>query len=120
MNVNQLLEQMLQSGRAMAQQGQGYAEQKLGVPEQGPERDAMLSGLGKGAAAAGVLALLLGTRTGRRVTGTGLKIGSLAALGGIAYQLYNRWQQGSSTSCHHWPSWKHRQPDRRSSAVKSC
>ncbi len=92
MDINNLLEQMLQTGKETARKGQTMAEQKLGIPESGEKRDAMMSGIKTGAAAAGVLALLLGTRTGRQVTGVGLKLGSLAALGGIAYQMYNQWQ----------------------------
>ena len=93
MDLNNFFDQVLKSGKEMARKGQDVAEDKLGIPAEGEQRDVMLSGLGKGAAAAGVLALLLGTKTGRKVTGTGLKIGSMAALGGIAYQMYNRWQQ---------------------------
>lgn len=92
MDINNLLEQLLKTGKDTVQQGQTLAEQKLGIPAEGAERDSMLSGMKTGAAAAGVLALLLGTRTGRKVTGVGLKLGSVAALGGLAYQMYNRWQ----------------------------
>lgn len=92
MDINSLLEQVLKTGKETAQKGQTLAEQKLGVPAEGAQRDSMLSGMKTGAAAAGVLALLLGTRAGRKVTGVGLKVGSLAALGGLAYQMYNRWQ----------------------------
>lgn len=82
----------VQSGRELAEQGRDAAEQRLGVPEKGPERETMLAGMGKGAAAAGVLALLLGTGAGRRVTGSALKLGSLAAVGGLAYKAYQDWQ----------------------------
>lgn len=92
MDINHLLEQLLKTGKDTVQQGQTLAEQKLGIPAEGAERDSMLSGMKTGAAAAGILALLLGTRTGRKVTGVGLKVGSVAALGGLAYQLYQRWQ----------------------------
>ncbi|MGF1547111.1 MAG: tellurite resistance TerB family protein [Thiotrichales bacterium] len=92
MDTRALLDQLLQSGQSLLQQGQGMAEQKLKIPEAGPERDAMLSGMGKGALAAGALALLLGTKSGRKLTGTGLKLGSLAALGGLAYQTYRNWE----------------------------
>lgn len=92
MDINNLLEQLLKTGKDTVQQGQTLAEQKLGIPAEGAERDSMLSGMKTGAAAVGVLALLLGTRTGRKVTGVGLKLGSVAALGGLAYQMYNRWQ----------------------------
>ena len=52
--------------------------------------------MGKGALAAGALALLLGTGGGRKLTGSALKLGSLAALGGLAYKAYNNWQAGQS------------------------
>lgn len=97
MDINNLLEQLLKTGKDAAQKGQTLAEQKLGVPAEGAQRDSMLSGMKTGAAAAGVLALLLGTRTGRKVTGVGLKVGSLAALGGLAYQMYNRWQNENNS-----------------------
>ncbi|HPY40879.1 MAG TPA: DUF533 domain-containing protein, partial [Thiolinea sp.] len=85
-------------GKEVAQKGQVMAEQKLGIPAEGTQRDSMMSGIKTGAAAAGVLALLLGTRAGRKVTGVGLKVGSVAALGGLAYQMYNRWQNENNTT----------------------
>lgn len=98
MNTKSLLEQLLQSGQQLASQGRNAAEQRLGVPQAGPERDSMLSGLGKGALAGGVLALLLGTGGGRRVTGSLLKYGSLAALGGVAFKAYKNWQGKQSNT----------------------
>ena len=98
MDINNLLEQLLKASKDTAQQGQNMAEQKLGIPSEGAQRDSMLSGMKTGAVAAGVLALLLGTRAGRKVTGVGLKVGSLAALGGLAYQMYNRWQAENTTT----------------------
>lgn len=98
MDINNLLEQLLKNGKEAAQKGQTIAEQKLGIPAEGAQRDSMMSGLKTGAAAAGVLALLLGTRAGRKVTGVGLKVGSVAALGGLAYQMYNRWQADNNTT----------------------
>ena len=92
MDYRQITDLLLQSGMELAKQGQVMAEQKLQIPETGPEREALLSGLGKGAAAGGVLALLLGTDIGRKLTGSTLKLGSLAALGGVAYQAYQKWQ----------------------------
>lgn len=92
MDMNSFLDQMLQSGKEYAQKGQTLAEQKLGLPAEGEQRDQMLSGVTTGAAAAGVLALLLGTGAGRRVTGAAVKVGSLAALGGLAYQMYRQWE----------------------------
>lgn len=72
MDSKTFFDQLLQAGRELATQGRDLAsrgvdiaEQRLGLPEEGPERDAALSTLGKGAVAGGVLALLLGTGSGR-------------------------------------------------------
>lgn len=48
---------------------------------------------GKGAATGGLLGLLVGTQSGRRLGGKALKYGSLAALGALAYKAYDNWQQ---------------------------
>lgn len=98
-NIQAMLEQLLASGKTYLEKGQDVAENALDIPETGSERDAKLDGLKKGALAAGGLALLLGTGSGRRLTGTALKLGSLAAIGGLAYKSYQNWagKQGSDT-----------------------
>ena len=86
-------------GKELAAKGRDLAEEKLGVPsEQGEERDAAMSKLGKGAAIGGVLALLIGTKTGRKVTGSAIKLGSLAAIGTLGYKAFKNWQDKSSDS----------------------
>lgn len=46
--------------------------------------------------AAGALAgLLLGTGTGRKITGSALKIGGLAAIAGLAYKAYQNYSAGT-------------------------
>ena len=45
-------------------------------------------------AAGALVAVLLGTGAGRQVTGTALKVGGLAAIGGLAYKAYQNYQQG--------------------------
>lgn len=92
MDARSLLDHLLIAGRELAAQGKGLAEQGLGLPQQGPAREATLSGLQKGALAGGVLGLLLGTRSGRNLTGRALALGGLAALGGVAYKAYRNWQ----------------------------
>lgn len=94
MATKALLDEILTAGRDLVGQGQQMAERGLGIPQEGPERDATLSAMGKGAAAAGVLALLLGTGRGRKLTGGALKLGSLAALGGVAFKAYQNWRVG--------------------------
>ncbi len=91
MDTKSFLDELLKTGKDLASKGQTIAEEKLQIPEEGEERDAKLDGMKKGAMAAGVLALLLGTGAGRRVTGSVLKIGSLAAIGGIGYKAYQNW-----------------------------
>ncbi len=45
-------------------------------------------------AAGALVAVLLGTGTGRKVTGSAVKLGGLAAIGGLAYQAYKSYQAG--------------------------
>jgi uncharacterized membrane protein YebE (DUF533 family) len=92
MDTKGFIEQILNAGSELAKQGQAIAQNKLDIPAEGAEREATLSGMGKGAAIASVLALLLGTKAGRGVTGAGLKLGTLGALGGLAYKTYQNWQ----------------------------
>ncbi len=92
MDVSALFDQLLQSGRDLVTKGQDMIEQKLDIPDSGSQRDAAWSSMGKGAAAAGVAALLLGTRAGRGLTGLALKLGSLGAIGGLAYKTFQDWQ----------------------------
>lgn len=96
MNWKNLLDQVLDAGKEIAEKGQTIAEDKLNIPAEGEARDASLDGMKKGAIAAGALALLLGTKTGRKVTGSAVKLGSLAAVGGLAYKAYQNWQENNA------------------------
>ena len=98
MDAKSLLEGLLKTGREMAAKGQAVVEEKLDIQEPGEKRDATISGLKTGAMAAGIMALLLGTKTGRNVTGSALKLGSLAAVGGIAWQAYNNWSANNENA----------------------
>lgn len=93
MDAKVILDNLLETSQQATKKGLEIAEQKLGIPESGEERDVMLNGLGKGALAAGAVALLLGTKGGRNLTGTALKVGGVAAVGGIAYKAYTEWQR---------------------------
>lgn len=55
------------------------------------------STLGKGAIAGGILGILL-TRGGRRMLGTGAKVGGMAAIGALAYKAYENWKSGQGGS----------------------
>jgi uncharacterized membrane protein YebE (DUF533 family) len=47
-------------------------------------------------AAGALAAVLLGTSTGRSLTGSAVKLGGLAAIGGLAYQAYKNYQAGQN------------------------
>jgi len=112
MNAQDLLNELLASGKKMfeqrgelanqgktlAMQGIDYAKQNFSLPDSGPERERMISHLGAGAAAGGILAMLLATRRGRSTLKNGAKIGSLAALGALGYKIYadHQRQKGES------------------------
>ena len=107
MDTQQFLEDLLKSGSALADQGkamaiegvakakEGLAEAKerieMQIPEAGPERDKMIHQLGVGAAAGGLLALLVGTKSGRKILSPAIKLGSLAALGTVGYKVYQKY-----------------------------
>jgi len=55
-----------------------------------------LRGMGVGAVAGGLAAILLGTKSGRNLGGTALKLGGLAAVGALAYKAYSDWQAGKA------------------------
>ena len=57
-----------------------------------------LSGLGGGALAGGLAALLVGTKTGRKVGKTALTYGGSALVGGLAYKAWRDWQSGKQAS----------------------
>ena len=98
MDTKSFLDELLKTGKDLAGRGQVIAEEKLKIPAEGVERDAKMDGIKKGAMAAGVLALLLGTKGGRKLTGSALKVGSLAAIGGIGYKAYQNWASERSAS----------------------
>ena len=93
MDTKSFLDELLKTGKDYANQSRKIAEEKLQIPEEGEKRDAVIDGMKKGAVAAGVLALLLGTGAGRRMTKSALKIGSLAAIGGVGWKAYQNWAE---------------------------
>jgi uncharacterized membrane protein YebE (DUF533 family) len=86
MNPNKLLEQFL-GGDLKGKLGQAgsFANQNLG-------------GFAGGAAAGGVLALLLGNKKVRKMAGGVVGYGGAAALGALALKAYQNWQQGRPAS----------------------
>ena len=83
MSIQSLLEQMLKSGTAQYEQAKQSGD---------------LGKYAKGAAAGGVLAVLLGSRSGRSLGGKALKLGTVAALGSLAWKAYGEWQAKQAPS----------------------
>ncbi|MFZ2870588.1 tellurite resistance TerB family protein [Zavarzinia sp.] len=54
------------------------------------------TGFASGAAAGGLLGLLLGSRSGRHLVGDVAKVGGAAALGYFAWKAYRNWQDGKA------------------------
>ena len=99
MAFKDMLDQMLAAGKDFAAQGSDFAEKHMKLPPEGPERDAMLGNLGKGALAGGALVALLGTNVGRKLTGTAAALGGIGLLGKVAHDAFKTWQadQGDSS-----------------------
>ncbi|TGD41552.1 DUF533 domain-containing protein [Pseudotabrizicola sediminis] len=53
------------------------------------------STLGKGAIAGGLMGILM-TKGGRKMLGSGVKVGGAALIGGLAYKAYQDWQAGKA------------------------
>jgi uncharacterized membrane protein YebE (DUF533 family) len=101
MSAMNLLDQLLKSAGQVVGQGMGGATGGMGGmgPGGAAPRGAGESHLGKyatGAAAGGALALLLGSRRGRRYGGKALKVGSIAAIGALAYKVWDQYQRNQA------------------------
>jgi uncharacterized membrane protein YebE (DUF533 family) len=78
MSVHNVLEQLLRSGVSKFDQAQQSGD---------------LGKYATGAAAGSLLTVLLGSGRSRSLGGKALKIGTVAALGTLAWRAYNEWQQ---------------------------
>lgn len=87
MSAQGMLEQLLNSGLAALQ---GKPQPTGAAPQRGG--GAQWDQIGAGALAGGALGLLLGSKGGRKLGGKALKMGSIAALGALAYKAYGQWQ----------------------------
>jgi uncharacterized membrane protein YebE (DUF533 family) len=92
LNAKSLLDNLLGS---MNQMGGGQGAKGLTDKAKGAWDSQ--SALGKGAIAGGLLGVLL-TKGGRRMLGTGLKVGGMAAIGGLAYKAYEDWKKGEGAA----------------------
>jgi uncharacterized membrane protein YebE (DUF533 family) len=60
------------------------------------------STLGKGAIAGGLMGILM-TKGGRKLLGSGVKVGGAALIGGLAYKAYQDWQAGKAVTAEPGP-----------------
>jgi uncharacterized membrane protein YebE (DUF533 family) len=105
LNAKSLLDNLL-GGMNQMTGGQGAK----GLTDKAKEAWNNQSTLGKGAIAGGLLGILL-TGGGRRMLGTGLKIGGMAAIGGLAYKAYEDWKKGQGGAALPAPAEKEFLPD---------
>lgn len=89
MSIQQLLQQVLQSGQGLVQDATSGVKQNTGLASK-------LGGFGGGALAGGALGLLLGNKKMRKMGGKFAAYGGAAALGALALKTYQDWQQQSS------------------------
>lgn len=92
LNAKSLLDGLI-SGLGQATGGKGAK----GLADTAKDAWDKQSTLGKGAIAGGLLGVLL-TSGGRRMLGTGLKVGGMAAIGGMAFKAYEDWRAGQDSS----------------------
>lgn len=86
MDVNKLLEGFLGSQGGLGDVAKQIKSQQSGLP----------SGLVGGAAAGGLIAVLLGSKKARKLGGKAIKYGGMAAVAGLAYKAYNDWQSNKT------------------------
>lgn len=84
MNASSLIEQLLQAGTKVVGQQIDAARGAAARPD--------LDKYAQGAAVGGLLGLLLGSRGGRQLGGKALQLGSVAAMGMLAWKTYQEWQ----------------------------
>jgi len=89
MSIQQLLQQVLQSGQSLVQEATSSTKENTGLASK-------LGGFGGGALAGGALGLLLGNKKFRKMGGKFAAYGGAAALGALALKTYQDWQQKSS------------------------
>lgn len=96
MDIKGLVNLFLGSATDLARQGKQSAEKALNIPAESEARSNTLSTLAKGALGGGALGLLLGSKSGRELGSTVLKVGGTAALAAVAFKTYQSWKAGQS------------------------
>src|SRR5690606_10795039 len=90
MSIQHLLQQILQSGKGLAQDAGSAISQSAAA-------QGSMGGFGGGALVGGALGLLLGNKKFRKAGGRVAGYGGAAALGALALKTYQDWQSRQST-----------------------
>lgn len=96
--IKSLLDQLMTGGRDVYRKGEDLAAEKLGVGDDPSARGQMRNAALGGAAATAALGLLLGTKSGRSITRTGVLAGGVGLLGKLAYDAYVKRASGAATA----------------------
>lgn len=91
MSLQQMLQQIMQSGQSALKQGQ------LNSSGLGKKLTEQAGGFGGGAVVGGVLGLLLGNKKFRKMGGSMAGYGGAAALGALAIKVYQNWQEQNAS-----------------------
>ncbi len=88
--VKSILDQLMTGGGDLYRKGEDMAAERLGVGDDPAARSQMRNAALGGAAATAALGLLLGTKSGRAITRTGVLAGGVGLLGKLAYDAWAR------------------------------
>lgn len=91
MDLKSLLNQAFNSD--LVKQGQQHIKQQ--------SSSGTLKSLGAGAVGGGLVSLLMGSKKSKKLGKNALKIGSVAALGALAYKVYNDYQDKNASISNH-------------------
>ncbi len=95
MNFQNILSSLSQSSNPSSKQNSIDTSQQQSSPLD--TLSSMLpGGLAGGAAASGVMALLMSSKSARKIATGAAKIGGTAVLGGLAYKAYGNWQKNKA------------------------
>ena len=99
-DAKRLLDQFVggQGGPGFPNQGQGGLGNLAGGLGQMLGNN--MGGIGGGAVAGGLAALVLGSKGGRKLAGDALQLGGMAVVGALAYKAYRDWQAARRHAVH--------------------
>lgn len=102
MNIGSILNQVLGAGQQISNNRQ---QGGINLPGGINLNNDVLKGLGGGAAAAGLLSMLMGGKGGLGLNSKTARLGSMAAIGALAYKAYQGWQShnaGGQSNLHNF------------------